>query len=103
MTLNLGKQVLNIDQLVIKDLFGDIEEPKNSCVADGVVNIQSFFPANHNIAGAQDRKLLGKRALLHLEKITELIHAQFAIAKSIENGNSQGMSQRLEESGFKSP
>src|SRR5260370_10331450 len=99
---NLGKQMFNINQLVIKDLFGNIEQSKNSCVPDRVVNIQSFLPANHNIAGAQDRKLLGKRALLHLEKITELIDAHFSIPKSIQNGNSEGMSQRLEEFGLKS-
>jgi len=64
--LNLGKKVFNIDQLVVEDLFGNIEQSKNSCVPDRVVNIQSFLPANHNIAGAQDRKLLGKRALLYL-------------------------------------
>src|SRR5260370_26527344 len=84
---NLGKQMFNINQLVIKDLFGNIEQSKNSCVPDRVVNIQYCLPATPNIAGAQDRKLLGKRALLHLAKITELIAPHFPIAKSVHTGN----------------
>src|SRR5260370_11593351 len=64
---NLGKQMFNINQLVIKDLFGNIEQSKNSCVPDRVLNIQSFLPANHNIACPQAKNLLRNHPLLTLQ------------------------------------
>jgi len=102
-TLHLGKQVFDINQVVVEDLFRDIEQPENRGVSNRVVNVQPLLAANHDVAGAQDGELLGKRALLNLQKATKLIDPGLSLAKSVEDRNAQWMRESFEELRLKSP
>jgi len=99
----LGKQVFDINQVVVEDLFRDIEQSENRGVSNRVVNVQPFLPANHDVAGTQDGELLGKRALLNLQKATKLIDPNLSLAESVENRNPQRMREGLEELRLKPP
>jgi len=99
----LRKQVFDVNQMVVENLLRDIEQPENCGISYGVVNVQSFLTADHDVAGAQDGELLRERALLDLEKATKLIDANLSFAQSIQDCNPQGMRESLEELRLKSP
>jgi hypothetical protein len=99
----LRKHIFDPNQLIVEYLFRDIKQSKDRAVSDRVVDVQAFFATGHDIASAQDCELLGQRALFNLQKITELIHPELSMAKCIQNGNAERMSQGFEEFSFESP
>lgn len=100
---HLGKQVFDINQMVVEYFFGDIEQPENRRVSNRVVNVQSFLTANHDVAGAQDGELLGKGALLNFQKVAELVDSDLSVAESIQDRDPQWMRQCFEEFRLKPP
>jgi hypothetical protein len=100
---DLRKDISDSNQLIVEDLFGDIQQAKDRDVSDRVVDVQPFFPTDYDIATPQDPELLRQCALFYLQKITKSVHPQFPIAKGIEHRNAKGVSQRLEKFGLESP
>ncbi len=76
----LCQHVLNIDELVIKDVFGNIKEPENRPVANGVVNVLAFFSSGHHVAAAQLGELLRYRALLNVQALAQIVDSDFPVA-----------------------
>jgi hypothetical protein len=100
---HLGEHVSDANQMVIEYLLGYIEQLENSGIPHRVVDVQSLLAPNHNIARAQDGKLLGKSALLDLKKAAEFVDPEFSVAQGIQDGNPQWVRQGFEELCLKSP
>src|SRR5260370_15152657 len=74
-----------------------IEELKKGPVGKGVIHVAARFPADHNIAHSENRKLLRDVRLFNLQSFAELIHTLFAIAKAVEDPNSDRVCEGLEK------
>ena len=96
----LRQQVFQVDQVVVENLLGDIQQLEDFRVADRIENTLPFFPAHNNVPVPQDGQLLGQSALFRVHARTKVIHADFAAAQLVQNSNSQGVRQRFEELRF---
>jgi hypothetical protein len=87
---------LNINQVVVENLPGNIHQSEDLRISDRIENILPFLAADNEIAATEQGQLLRKSALLHLELAAQFVDANFAGPQCIENGNSQWVTQRLE-------
>ncbi len=86
--------------MIVENALRCIEKLENGLVGDGVIHVAAGFPAGHNIAHSQNRQLLGHVRLLNLQSFAELIHAFLAIAKAVEDLNSDRVGEGFEKLGF---
>jgi hypothetical protein len=98
--VDLRKHIFDANQLVVEYLFRDIKQPKDRAISDRIVNVQAFLTTSHDIATTQNRELLRQSALLNSQKTTQLSHAKFPIAKCVQHGYAERMSQGFEEFRF---
>ena len=97
-----NKQVLNVDQVIIEDVFCHIEQPEDCRISHRIEDVLSFLPADDKIAASHNRQLLGKRALLDLQLRAEFINANFPCAERVKDGDSQRMRKGFKEFSFES-
>jgi hypothetical protein len=62
-------------------------------ITNRVVDVCTLFSRDYNVSITQDCQLLGCVGRFNLKTLTNLVYSQFAISQSIQNGNSQRMSQ----------
>jgi hypothetical protein len=93
--------MLHIDELIVEDLFCDVQKLENGRITHRVVDVQPVLSADNNASVPQDGQLLRQGALFRIQFCTQLIDPKFAFAKGVENGDPEGMCQRFEEFGLK--
>jgi hypothetical protein len=97
-----GQHVLHIDQVVIKNLLSNIQEPENFRVSNRVEDALTLFSTHDQITASQQGQLLRQGALFHFELHTQFVHSDFSGAQSVEDCDSKRVTQRLEKLGFES-
>ena len=63
--LEFGQHVLNADEVIVKNLLCDIQEPEDCRIGNGIINVKAFLAANHNVAATQIGQLLRQGTLLN--------------------------------------
>ena len=86
----LRQQVFYVDQVVVKNLLGDIQQLEDFRVANRIEDTLSVFPAYYNAAAPQDGQLLGQRALFYIQAHTKVIHTDLAAAQLVQDPDSKG-------------
>ena len=94
------QKILNIDEVIVKDISRHIEQAKDCWISDRIEHILPIFATHDDVAASQDRQLLGERTLFGFEPRAEFIDTNLSSAKRIDDGDSQGMRERLEELGL---
>jgi hypothetical protein len=93
----LREKIPYINKVVVKDLPGFIQQAEDCGIPHRIVDVLGFFPAKHDVALAQDCKLLRQRALLDVEPIAQVVYADLTATQAVQNPDSEGMGQGLEE------
>jgi hypothetical protein len=93
----LRQEVLYVDQVVVKDLPGNIQQVKNLRIANRIQNTLPVLPSDNNVASSQDGQLLRECALFYVESEAKSGDSDFTPAQFIENPGSHGVSQRSKE------
>ena len=83
--MQLSEQILYINQVVVENLFCDIQEAEYGRISNRIEHIASILPTQNDISIPQDPELLGKSALLDAEPRTELVDGDLAVAESVQN------------------
>jgi len=97
---DLQQHVLHIDQMIVENGFRYIEKLENGLIRNGVIHITARFPADDNIANLEDRELLGNVRWFNLQSFAELIHTFLAVAKAVEDPNSDRVREGPEKLRF---
>ncbi len=79
----LRKKIPYINKVVVKDLPGFIQQAEDCWIPHRIVDVLGFLPAKHNVALAQDCKLLRQRALLDIEPIAQVVDADLTTTQAI--------------------
>ncbi len=95
----LREKIPHIHQVIVEDLLRFIQELEDGGIAHRIEDTLSFLPTFDDVALAQDRQLLREGTLLNPEPGTQVINAHFALSKSIEDLDPQGMGKSFEELG----
>jgi hypothetical protein len=95
----LREHVADIDELIVENLLGVVQQAKNGGVAHGVKDVLTFLPALDDVAFTEHRKLLRQGALLNFEASAEVIHPDLTESQRVQDFDSQRMSQSFEELG----
>ena len=97
--MQLRQQISYVDEVIVKDLSGDIEKAENLRITSRVVDVLPFFAAHNDVALPEDGKLLGKGGLLYGESGAEFVDADFPVAESFEKLDPQRVGKGLEKLG----
>ena len=97
LALQLAKEILGADQMIVEDPPRGVEEFRNQRIAYGVPHDHTFLAAGHDVIGPQDRQLLRDDGLLHAKRVFQLLDVLLALDQQLENPNSNGVSERPEE------
>src|SRR5439155_17847264 len=92
-----AKHRLGPGQLGVEDLSRDVEELADQHVAHRVADRGPLFAGGDHVLGAQDSQLLRHGRLVELEAGLELLHAALAGPEDLEDPDTDGVRQRLEE------
>jgi hypothetical protein len=95
--VDFSQHVPNTNQMIVENGLGYIEKLEDGPIGNGVIDVATRLPANHDVAYSQNRKLLGDIRLLNLESFAEFAYTLFAVAKAVEDPNSNRMRQSLEK------
>lgn len=87
-------------QMVAEDLFGNVEQLEDALIAHRVVDIRAILASHHNIPVAEYGKLLRGISVLNVKTLADLIDSQLTLTQCIEDRDSQGVGQGLEEFRF---
>jgi len=79
--------------MVIKNLFGYVKKPENGSVGNGVVHIAPILASDHDVAHSQNCKLLRNVRRFDVQKFAELIDSFLAIAKRVQDANTDWVGQ----------
>ena len=86
--------------MAAEDAPCDIEELTDRRIADRVPDRCAFLLRQHHILPAQAGQMLGHDRLIQRERLLKLLHAPAAVPKNLQNADSSGMPERLEELRF---
>ena len=95
--MNLLQHASDAYQVMAEDFLGGIEQFEYALVAYGVVDVGALFARHDDIPATQHRELLRSISRLDGETLADLVDRQFALTQGVENGDSQGVRQCLEE------
>ncbi len=93
----LRQQILHIDQVVIEDFLGHVQEPEDLRVPNRIQHTLAIFPSDDDVAVPQNSQLLREGALLGLQSCAQIIYPDLTAAQLVQNPDSQGVSERFEE------
>src|SRR5208337_2997343 len=69
----LREKISDVNKVVVEDLPGFIQQADDCGISHRIVDVLGFFPAKHDVALAQDCKLLRQRALLDVEPAAQVV------------------------------
>jgi hypothetical protein len=92
-----GEEVLHVGHLLREDAPSDIEHLTDEGIGDAVEDGRSGPAALDHPLRSQDAELLGRGGRLDLELAQKVAHAHLAVAEELENAETQGMAERLEQ------
>ena len=95
--MNLLQHASDANQVMAEDLLGGIEELEYAFIAYRVVDVGTVFASHHDIPFTQHRELLRSVSRLDGETLADLVDCQLALTQCVEDGDSQGVGQCLEE------
>src|SRR5829696_3569104 len=95
--VNLFQHAAHANEVVIEDFFSRIKQFEYAFVAHGVIDVRAFFTGDDDISVAQYSKLLRGVSLLDIKTLADFVDGQLTVSQGIKNGDSQGVSQSLEE------
>jgi hypothetical protein len=81
----LRQKISDIDQLVVENPPGDIQQTKNLGISHGIENVLTFFAADYDIALAENSELLRQSGLLDLQLGAQFVNADFADSKGVQD------------------
>ena len=102
LVLQLPKQVLGTDQMIVEDSPRNDQQIRNQRIAHGVPHADALLAASHDIVRAQDGQLLRDYRLLESESGLQLLDVFLPVQQQFQNPNANRMSERPEERGFES-
>jgi hypothetical protein len=79
----LLEHLLGVDQMVVKDRSGEVEQLQDHRVAHPVVDGGAFLAVVDKPAGAEDPKLARDILLLQAKELLELCHAALSVAQCL--------------------
>src|SRR5258708_39042623 len=89
--LHLSEHISHTHQVVVKDVFGHIEETEQPAVGDGVIHVAPSFTANHDVPHTQNRQLLRNVCGLNSQNFAEFVDPLLAISKTVQDPNADGV------------
>jgi hypothetical protein len=98
--MDLFQHASDANQVMAEDLSGGVEQFEDGFIVYRVVDVGALFTRDNNIPVTQHRELLRSVSRLDSETLADLINSQLALTQCVEDRDSQGMGQCLEEFRF---
>jgi hypothetical protein len=80
-----------------------VEHLDDARIANGVEDLIALAPAQDNVLGPENGKMLGSIRLLQVQPAHECPRTQLSASETLHNGNTGGMGQSLKEGCLESP
>src|SRR5664280_1385273 len=92
-----AEQVDGVGQVAVEDPVCHVEQLEEVRVVHAIDDRRAAPLGGHDVAAAQDRKLLRDRRRRRSDRVLELTHAQRPAAEQLEDPDPHRMGERLEE------